>query len=401
MTTSTFATKFLSRLGRIDPPQIESFVASLIRQKDFHRLVFDALLEGVLVVDGEENVVFANEAVRGLLGAGPAAIEGKPLRKILRARRLLDVAEEFATTRDAILQREVRVRTPAPRVYATSVLPLDPSADAPALALWILADQTELHQRTAERHQAESIRSMATLMAGIAHEIKNPLNSLNIHAQLIAQAVDEIDSPAVPPSDLERLRRSTTVLMEETDRLARILDQFIQAVRPAAPNLQPTRLSELLDSTARLLGPECERRRIALSVDNDPELPPVQADPAQLTQVLLNLAKNAMEAIDKPQGRVVLRSLLRSGHAVIEVEDNGCGIPEEDRGHIFEPYHTTKFNGAGLGLMVVFRIVKAHNGAIVIDSETGHGTTFRIALPLSEKPVRLLGAAAPPVELSP
>jgi signal transduction histidine kinase len=152
--------------------------------------------------------------------------------------------------------------------------------------------------------------------------------------------------------------------------------------------------------------PECAARHIELVVDLEPTLPPLQIDPEQIHQALLNVVKNALEAIDKPDGVVAIRSILRGEAALIEVEDNGCGIAEADRLRIFEPYHTTKFNGTGLGLMVVLRIVTSHGGRLGIDSEVGRGTVFRIALPLDERPVRLLGpgegnADPTPLEVAP
>lgn len=149
-------------------------------------------------------------------------------------------------------------------------------------------------------------------------------------------------------------------------------------------------MNEVVESVAELLRPECERRRIDLVLDLDAENPALSLDPEQAKQAVLNLAKNALEAIDKPAGRIVLRTVLRGDHLVVEVEDNGCGIAEDDRLRIFEPYHTTKFEGTGLGLMIVFRIVTAHGGEIGLDSELGEGATFRLAFPLHERPVRLL-----------
>src|SRR5690606_24268365 len=151
-----------------------------------------------------------------------------------------------------------------------------------------------------------------------------------------------------------------------------------------------TQVNSLVETLADLVRPECKERRIELELDLDPAIPPFGLDPEQIYQALLNVVRNAIEAIDKPEGHLALRTHLRSDQVLIEVEDNGCGIPEESRLSIFEPYNTTKFNGTGLGLMVVFRIISAHGGAIGLDSEVGRGTVFRIALPLDERPVRLL-----------
>jgi signal transduction histidine kinase len=287
----------------------------------------------------------------------------------------------------------VRVKTPEPRIYVVSVIPIGLDDDVPTHSIWLLSDQTETHRRAAEQQKAESMRSLATLTAGIAHEIKNPLNSITIHAQLMARAAEDAAGQSGDPL-MDRLRRSSHVVIEEIQRLNRIVDQFIKAVRPSRPDRRPTRLNELVESLAELVRPECAERRIELVLDLDPAIPIVSLDPEQIYQALLNIIRNAIEAIDKPEGHLEIRTHLRSDHVLVEVEDNGCGIPEENRLSIFEPYNTTKFNGAGLGLMVVFRIVTAHGGAIGLDSELGRGSVFRIALPLDEKPVRLLAGEA-------
>lgn len=394
MEASSFASKFISRIQRIDAPQIESFLTQILKEKDFQKFVLDSLQDGVLVADSEGRIVFANEAVHGLLGTGGGRrLIGQALQRLLKAKALLAILEEFETDRIAIDQREVRVRTPATRIYAVSVVPVEGQRGMLTHSVWILSDQTEAHRRAAERHQFESLRSLATLIAGIAHEIKNPLNSMTIHAQLVAKAAREYTHTCEETPELERLSRSTGVLLEEIDRLTHIVDQFIKAARPPKIEARATKINDVVTAVAELIHPECEERHIDLELDLDPGLPRVQIDPAQIQQAILNIAKNSMEAIDKPRGRLAFRTALRTDHLLIEIEDNGCGIPEENRLKIFEPYHTTKFDGSGLGLMVVFRIVSAHGGQIGLDSEVGVGTSFKIALPLDERPVRLLEAS--------
>lgn len=390
MEQSSFATKFLSRIQRVDRSQIEAFLSQLVKEKDFHRAIFDSLPEGIFVTDRDHRVVFVNETARGLLGLGGHKVLGDSILKTLRVKPLQDLARAFVETGEVLDQREVRLRTPQARVYAISVSPIRDHNGELTHSVWILDDRTSTHRRVAERHQMESMRSLTTLVSGIAHEIKNPLNSLNIHAQLINQAADELAGDCLSEAQAQRLRRSTTVFLEEISRLTRIVDQFIRAARPAKLELIPTNLNDLVRSVAELIRPECEARQIELELDLEHSLGRVLMDPEQIRQAVLNVARNAMEAIDKPEGRIEIRTSLQGDHALIEVQDNGCGIPEDQRLAIFEPYHTTKSMGTGLGLMVVFRIISAHGGALGLDSEEGRGTVFRIGLPLDERPVRLI-----------
>ncbi|MCB2156118.1 PAS domain-containing protein [bacterium] len=390
MEQSSFATKFLSRIQRVDRSQIEAFLAQLVKEKDFHRAILDSLPEGILVTDSEHRIVFINETGRGLLGLGRKKILGEQILRALKVKALQDLASSFLESGEMLDQEEVRLRTPQSRIYALSVSPIHDSNGELTHSVWILDDRTSVHRRAAERHQMESMRSLSTLVSGIAHEIKNPLNSLNIHAQLIGQAADELVGDCIDESYAQRLKRSTGVLLEEINRLTRIVDQFIRAARPAKLELIPTDINDLVESVAELIRPECEARNIELELDLERALTRVKLDPEQVRQALLNIARNAMEAIDKPEGRIEIRTTLQGDHALIEIQDNGCGIPEDQRLAIFEPYHTTKSMGTGLGLMVVFRIISAHRGALGLDSEFGQGTVFRIGLPLDERPVRLI-----------
>lgn len=377
-------------MQHMDPGELESFLGQLIKEKDFFTAIFDSIQEGIFVVDPSERVIFANEALRGLLGLRKRKILNESVRRVLKVKALQVIYDEFLNDPHPISQREFEVLTPQPRIYGLSVVPVEGHDNHVSHSIWILSDQTETHKRANERQQYESIRSLATLVSGIAHEIKNPLNSLNIHAQLIARGARDLSGIAEVYPETERLVHSSNVMLEEIQRLTRIVDQFIKAARPAKLAPRPTNLNDVVNAIADLVRPECQNCRVDLVLDLENGLPAIKVDFEQIQQALLNIVRNGMEAIDKDEGRMIIRTMSKSDHLLIEIEDNGCGIPEEDRLKIFEPYHTTKFNGTGLGLMVVFRIIGAHRGEIGLDSRIGEGTTFKIALPLDERQIRLL-----------
>lgn len=395
---SSFAGKFLRKIKKIDTDQIEVFLAQVLREKAFLEVIFDSITEGIVVTEQDQRVVFLNEAAKQFLALGGKEVLGAPLREVMRAEELRDLASEFSREGRPVRQREVSLPQKPPRVFAVTVVPIENEEGLATHAVWILGDRTDAARRAEEQRQMQHMESLATLTAGVAHEVKNPLNSLNIHAQLAAKGLEHLrgqlpggDNPA-----LERMERSLNVILEENQRLARVVDDFTKAVRPVRPNLRRENLDTLLVAVAELIAPECRQRGIELVLTPDPETPQLLIDRQQIQQALLNILKNAMEAIDKPEGRIVLRTRLRADHVLIEVQDNGCGIPEEERLRIFEPYHSTKFSGTGLGLMMVYRIVRAHRGAIALDSEPEVGTLFSIALPLDERPVRMLEAQVDP-----
>jgi PAS domain S-box-containing protein len=391
---SAFADKFLKKLRRIDAEQIETYVEQLLREKALTESIVEEIEEGVLLIDPSGKIAATNRATAQILGLKRSELIGRTVRTTLRPEVLADAYEEFLETLVPVHGREFHFTVPRRRTIALSLLPIELQEGVRAHTLLLLADRTEAERRAEERQQIGNIESLAALTAGVAHEVKNPLNSLNIHGQLLRRAVDEINHPAA-----ERLHHSVTVMLEEIQRLARVVDDFTRAVRPLRPRLQRADINRVLQGIAELIGPDCSSRQIELVLKLDPDIPEFPFDQDQIQQALLNVLKNAMEAIDKPDGSIHVRSYMKSDHVLLEVQDNGCGIPENERLKVFEPYHTTKFEGTGLGLMVVYRIVRAHLGAVGLRSEVGTGTVFSVALPLDERPIRLLAGAVHPNEL--
>jgi signal transduction histidine kinase len=177
----------------------------------------------------------------------------------------------------------------------------------------------------------------------------------------------------------------------EINRLDYIVTQFLQAIRPAPLQLKMVSLNDAVEKTLELLRPEIENRGVAVKTKLSQNLTATPADATQLQQVLVNLVKNAMQAMTTG-GTLTLQTGETSDSVWVSVADTGGGIPQERINRIFEPFYTTKKKGTGLGLMIVQRIVRAHNGRIELESNVGRGTTFRIWLPLLERKPRLLEA---------
>ncbi len=391
-TERSFAGKFLKNLERIDSAQVESFVASLMRENEFLANVLNAITEGVVVAEQGMRVVYMNEAAKALLGVRRDA-NGLRLLDLLKQEPLRTLACEFAESGTAVDQARVALdREEGPVEYAVTIKPIENAAQIQTHSVWILSDRTESARRAQEQQRMENMESLAALTAGVAHEVKNPLNSMGIHAQMILRAAREHRGGGCDDETAHRIEQSSAVILEEIDRLRRVVDDFIKAVRPVRLDLQRQRIDPLLEALGELFGPDCSARGIELTLQLDPEVPPFLFDREQLYQALLNVVKNAVEAIDKDEGRIVLRTRARTDRVLIEVEDNGIGIPEDERLRIFEPYRTTKFGGTGLGLMVVYRIIRAHRGAIRLHSKEGVGTVFAVMLPLDERLVRQLPA---------
>jgi len=248
-----------------------------------------------------------------------------------------------------------------------------------------IEDVTDRRSKEARLHRAESLASLTTLAAGVAHEIKNPLGSISIHIQLIQKTMSS-------PKRLDRktVRHYLDVVNEEVDRLNRIVVDFLFAVRPMDARLEEADVNKLLEDLLEFVHFELEEAKIELIPRLAEDLPLLEFDEKLLKQALLNIINNAVAAM--PKGGTLTVSTERRGEVVlVHVRDTGSGISDENMAKIFEPYFTTKDFGSGLGLTVVYKIVKEHGGEINVKSREGEGTTFTISLPIPIKELRLLG----------
>ncbi len=247
--------------------------------------------------------------------------------------------------------------------------------------------------------------ALGRLTAGIAHEVKNPLNAMMIHLELLrtkirggaltaapepeplATAGGSLGLGPAPQAALPPLAQGALdhvqIIENEIRRLDEVVQGFLKFTRPEDLRLQPVDLGALLADLVPVITPEATKHGVRIVLDCPPGLPPVHGDEAMLRQVFLNLAINGCQAM--PQGGTLrLVCAAASGDRVqVRIEDSGTGINPEHLGKIFDLYFTTKDHGSGIGLSMVYRIVQLHDGEIEVQSTPGRGTTFRVLLPRS------------------
>ncbi len=412
---SGFDDKFLSKIGKIDSRGIRDYLAKILSRKNFFETIFDHLAEGIIVTDERHRIMYSNRFARLMLDWPPSK---RYLGDILQERcpggELKEMLAAMEGDGRAVEGYECAFGPNGDRRMHLTAFPIRhregeivEGDGLEAMWIFILSDVTEQYRRMEEEARSQRLASMALLTSGVAHEIKNPLNSLNLHAQILLREAQEAETEDKPLAH-RTVERATRVILEETARLTEVINEFIQAARPQTPVIEPKYINRLIEDLLRLFGAECEQLGIDLKADLEPELPPIHMDAHLIFQALRNLMRNAIDAhlearemsrsAGKPEIRrlIALRTSLAGDHINIEVADNGPGIPEESVDKIFEPYYTTKSTGTGLGLMIVYRVVTQHQGSIHVDSRPGIGTRFVIALPLTDRPMRLLDS---PVEL--
>jgi len=219
--------------------------------------------------------------------------------------------------------------------------------------------------------------SLTTLVGGLAHEIRNPLSTINVNLQLLKE--DWLD--ANTPRERRALRKLDRI-QNETQRLQEILDDFLRFVRIEKLELLEHDLNELLGELADFITGEARLKNIEVIRFCDYNLPPCRMDRKFIKQAFLNILKNAQQAIEQ-DGQIMIRSTREGGFARVEITDTGPGMPAEMLEKIFQPYYSTKGAGTGLGLPTTKRIIEKHGGSIGIQSDPGHGTSVTVLLPLA------------------
>ncbi len=351
----------------------------LHEQRIFTGELLDQLGEGVLAIDHQGVIAYANaEAVRLLRLGGP--VQGLQVSALLGDDTLRPILALLEQGECPALER---VPGPQGRLLVLRVTQLLDRRGVPIGRTLLIADETRLKILEDSAHRAEHLLALGEMAAGIAHEVRNPLTSLRGCAQELAEISAEGGQ-----RDAEALAR---ILVSEADRLARIVEDFLSLSRLRTPLRESVELAPLfteLETLCRSRGDLPDGLKLLFRVGDD--CTALLADPGQIRQVLGNLLNNALDALRQapvPCLSCVARSVgadcpLRVSAVEIAVTDNGCGIPKDIQTRIFTPFFSTKSQGTGLGLSLVQRIVREHEGALHLTSEQGQGTTVLIYLPV-------------------
>jgi two-component system, sporulation sensor kinase E len=391
-----FLEKLIGRLGKIGPEEVQNYLLRLAQEKGFLETVFNAIQEGIIVADSSGRITYLNDAACELFGLDGEGSIGKHLDERVRG---LDW--NALTHSGGPVSRDLEIFYPRNRFINFYIVPLviesrvdrneNAAADDRAYSeqvgyAIIMRDITE-SRRTAEKTiESERLNALTLLAAGVAHELGNPLNSLNIHLQLMERQARKLKG-----KERDELRQSIEICRGEINRLDSIVTQFLRAIRPSRPQLHPENINAIVEEAVRFFSAEIEARDIVVETELRSDLPLLQVDREQMKQAFYNVIKNSFEAM-KRRGILRIRTDLDESHVRVSFIDTGGGMSAETLSHVFEPYYTTKESGTGLGLLIVRRIVREHGGELAIESTEGKGLTLTIRLPFKEQRVRMLEA---------
>ncbi|HKP48996.1 MAG TPA: ATP-binding protein [Gemmatimonadales bacterium] len=348
--------------------------------------VVDAISPALCIVDRTGAIRRANRAFADLVNAPPASLIGRPWQAFVPPEWSLELQRALDQQGAG---REVELRT-GERTYAVTAVPIS-STDRSAVVL-LFDDQTERRRLQDQLIQSEKMSAIGQLIAGIAHDLNNPLTSVVGFADFLTEV------PNVPPN----IREPLTVVREEAERASSIVRNLLGFARKQEHQRRPTALKPLLDATFVLLRNQLMAQRVDAEIEVEPDLPMPDIDPNQIQQVFVNLINNAAQAIASTgrPGNILVRARRWLDGVAVDVIDDGPGMSETLAAQVFEPFFTTKAEGegTGLGLSISQGIVKEHGGRIMLSSEEGTGSTFTVQLPLSTRsaaPEENVGARQP------
>lgn len=383
MQNSGFIQRVFNKIDKLDAAKIRKIISELSTEKELYKLVFDSLIEGVVVTNRDNKVILANHTMKEFISMPIERVYSREIEYCNFDPEIKEVLDEALAENEKVVDREIHLGRTDQRIIL-SVLPLLSRGEAEGHVI-IFVDITEKRQREMQLRQAEGLAALTTLSAGVAHEIKNPLTSIDIHIQLLKKELAKYEG-----EETKNMDNLLVIVREEVDRLNSIVQDFLFAVRPMSMSSSMENINEIVKEMVQFLRYEVEEQDIDFVLDLDEDLPPVMVDPKYLKQAFLNIIKNAIEAIHESGEIHIKTDTTDDGDVAVHIIDNGEGIPENRMGKIYDPYFTTKKFGSGLGLVIVFKIIKELGGKLKVQSKEGVGTHFSIELPVLEKRKKLL-----------
>jgi len=342
--------------------------------RDNMNSVMAGLEDGLLLFTRDARAVMVSPAAEKFLGAPASYYLGRRVTEIFPVGHPLHDALrlEGAELSEVAAETDLQTQEGSKRVGVT--VQVIQGAGERMGALVTLRDLDSLENINTQLQVSERLAAVGRITAGVAHEVKNPLNSMRLWLENLKESL--------PPDTEPEAQQAMKVLDAEIDRLDAVVKRFLDFARPMDVRLEATQLADLLREVLEVAGPQLERSKVQVAQLLPIDVPEVFVDRALLKQAVLNLVLNAVDAM--PNGGQLQLTLSRRGeNAEITVGDTGKGIPMEHRQKVFQLFFTTRPGGSGIGLASTFRIVQLHNGSIDFTSEIGRGTTFRIELPLA------------------
>ncbi len=358
----------INHIDEYDSATVQKLLLNIFKKHGVLESLFDNIHEAIIFISSDRMIQYHNLAAKDILGL-PDHFQDFPIDRLLPGMNWNLLLGQKSGNKS--LRQELELDYPKHRIVYLYALPLEMKKASYAL---ILNDITESMAHAASEAEVKRGEMLSTLASEVAHEIGNPLNSLSLHLQYLQKLID-FDS-----FDKDDFKSELKESQNEIERLSSIITQFLHALRPGKPMLQPIDLKDVVAETIHFIQCEIDNRNIKLNLIWDENIPKINGDANHLKQALFNLTKNAMQAM--PHGGILtIKADADESFVILTISDNGCGISPQNINRIFTPFYTTKSSGTGLGLMIVERIMREHGGSLAWNSEVNQGTSFVLSFP--------------------
>ena len=399
----SYVKRVKQKAEKLSKEQLLSLLEDVVDENENLYSVLESLSTGLLIINDDFRLLRYNtiaeswlpfsERLEDILGSENAIweyVEDEDVSNFLRncmETNVTNCSEDFSTVTSG----------GSVRFLTITISPLVNEGELNGKVI-LVRDITEKKNQDILLHRMENLANLTNLAAGMAHEIKNPLGAISIHIQLIQKALakareneDKLPAPKFVEDHID-------VVNEEIDHLNKLVMDFLLAVRPVKAQLELKDPDKLIENLINFFKPEFNREGIEVLYKASESNKRILLDEKLFRDVIMNISQNSLAAIkskynDKRDGaKFCVSNTVRDNKFIITIADNGCGMSEESLSKIFEPYYTTKANGTGLGMTMVYKIIKEFSGEIVVDSKEGEGTAFTITFPIPQKDTKLLSS---------
>lgn len=390
------------KADKLPKEQILSLLDDLVEENDNLTSILDSISAGLLIVDKDFHLIQTNSIIESMLQFTSSYDDDHA--QLLPFWEFIDneeIALYFKNCADKEItnsSEDFTVMTPggSVRFLTVSISPLVHKNNLDG-QLIIIKDVTETKNQEVLIHRMENLASLTNLAAGMAHEIKNPLGAISIHIQLIQKALLKARNNNNQLPEKKFVEDHIDVVNDEIEHLNKLISDFLLAVRPVNATLELKNPDKIITNTIDFFSAEFNDSGIFVEYKSDNNQPKILLDEKLFRDVILNLSQNSLAAIKsrfsdnlEGKGKFGIYTCVKDQKYLIKISDNGCGMSEETLSKIFEPYYTTKANGTGLGMTMVYKIIKEFSGEIHVNSQVDEGTEFTIILPIPQKNKKLL-----------
>ncbi|MFI3256799.1 MAG: ATP-binding protein [Spirochaetales bacterium] len=387
---NSFVKRVTGKISKLTPEQVEQLLDLMTSENELLDSVLESLHTGLLICNTNWYLESENKIAFRYI---PITLHSRqmPVWELIDDIHIAEFLKENGTNPKNHAGKEFSLTNTdgVIKFVRITILPLVQSHTLRGYIIQI-DDITEKRNQDMLIRRMENLAGLTNLAASVAHEIKNPLGAISIHIQLIQKALKKARSGDGTLPDEKFVERHLDVVTEEITRLNDITVNFLTAVHPVTARLESVNVTDLINNFADFIEAELMQKNIILELDLEDGIPHIMIDPKLFWQMLTNLAQNSLVAMPDG-GYFCITATVKDEYFILNVIDTGIGMDEQTLNRLFEPYFTTRAQGTGLGLTMVYKIVKEFSGEINVKSFLGEGTIFSMRFPLPQTGLRLLG----------